>query len=116
MLRLEVDTSHPLAYGMRSDEAGYFASSPAFRTTIPNASVDRRVIARYPGHEADIPVSGYIKGAELLERRAAAVELRVGEGRAVLLGFRVQHRAQPLRSFKMLFNSLYRLEPTVLGG
>ena len=47
---------------------------------------------------------------EHLERRAAAVEFSVGEGRVVLIGFRAQHRAQPLRTFKLLFNSLYGLE------
>ena len=65
------------------------------------------MIARYPDDEADIPVSGYIKGADLLERRAAVVEYRVGEGRVVLIGFRPQHRAQTVRTFKLLFNSLY---------
>ena len=65
------------------------------------------MIARYPDDDTDIPVSGYIEGAELLERRAAVVEYRVGEGRIVLIGFRPQHRAQTVRTFKLLFNALY---------
>lgn len=52
-------------------------------------------------------MSGYLKGGELLERRAAVVELKVGKGRVVLIGFRAQHRAQPHRTFKLLFNALY---------
>ena len=116
MLRLLVDTDHPLGYGLRSEEAGYFASSPAFATGLPHGKIDRRVVARYPDHRDDIRVSGYIKGADLLERRAAVVELSYGKGKIVLLGFRAQHRAQPLRTFKMLFNALYwgLLEPTQL--
>jgi hypothetical protein len=116
MLRMLVDVEHPLGYGMRADDAGYFASSPAFRTGLPHGKIDRRVVARYPDHRDDIPVSGYIAGAERLERRAAVVELTYGDGRIVLIGFRAQHRAQPHRSFKLLFNALYwgLLEAVVL--
>jgi hypothetical protein len=107
MLRILVDTEHPLGFGMRPREAAYFAGSPAFVTRLPDARFDRHVIARYPDHRADIPISGYIRGAELLERRAAVVVLRVGKGRVVLIGFRPQHRAQPHRTFKLLFNALF---------
>ncbi len=106
-LRVEVDTTHPLGWGMRSQEAIYFAGSPAFRTNVPDPRFDRQVVARYPRDEQDILLSGYIEGAELLERRAAVVDYRVGKGRVVLIGFRAQHRGQPLRTFKLLFNALY---------
>ncbi len=109
MLRLLIDTEHPLGYGLRREDAGYFATSPAFMTAVPDARLDRRVIARYPDHRDDILVSGYLKGGELLERRAAVVEYEVGEGRVILIGFRAQHRAQPHRTFKLLFNALYGL-------
>ncbi len=107
MLRLLIDVEHPLGFGLRPREAGYFARSPAFRTGLPHGGIDRRVIARYPDHRDDIRVSGYIKGAELLARRAAMVELSYGDGEIVLIGFRAQHRAQPHRTFKLLFNALY---------
>jgi hypothetical protein len=107
MLKLLVDPEHPVGFGMRAEEAAYFADSVAFQTRVPDPRFDRRVIARYPDDHADIPISGYIKQAELLERRAAVVEYRVGEGRVVLIGFRSQHRAQTVRTFKLLFNSLY---------
>ncbi|MFQ5663168.1 MAG: M14 metallopeptidase family protein [Terriglobia bacterium] len=107
MLRLRVDNSHPLAYGMRREEAGYFARSPAFRTRPPDARFDRRVVASYPEHDDEILLSGYLKGGGLLEKRAAVVDFKVGKGRVVLLGLRAQYRAQPLRTFKLLFNSLY---------
>ncbi len=107
MMRILVDTGHPLGFGMRTREAAYFARSPAFRTRVPDARFDRQVVARYPDHRDDIPVSGYLRGAELLERRAAVVEVTVGEGRVVLIGFRPQHRAQPHRTFKLLFNALF---------
>jgi hypothetical protein len=86
MLRLLVDTDHPIGYGLREEEAGYFASSPAFRTGLPRGKVDRRVVARYPDHRDDIRVSGYIKGADKLERRAAVVELTYGKGKGAVGG------------------------------
>ena len=57
-----------------------------------------------------ILVSGYLEGGERLEKRAAVVEYSVGQGRVILIGFRAQHRAQPVRTFKLLFNTLYSLE------
>ena len=118
MLRLKVDNTHPVAYGMRTEEAGYFSDSPAFQTRLPDARFDRRVVASYPEYDDQILVSGYLKGGELLERRAAVVDLRVGKGRVVLIGLRAQHRAQPHRTFKLLFNSLYLagLEETTLNA
>jgi len=110
MLRLLVDNRHPLAYGMRSVEAAYFADSRAFETRLPDARFDRRIVARYPEHDDEILVSGYLKGGELLERRAAVVDFTVGKGRVVLIGFRAQHRAQPHRTFKLFFNALYQLQ------
>ncbi len=107
LLRLHVDTRHPLGYGLAAEEAAYFADSPAFETHLPDARFDRRVVACYPEDEEDILVSGYLAGGELLERRAAVVEMGVGKGRVVLIGFRPQHRAQPLRTFKLLWNALY---------
>ena len=84
--------------------------SPAFKTRVPDPRFGRDVIARYPENEQDILLSGYLEGGELLERRAAVVEYRIGEGRVVLIGFRAQHRGQPLRTFKLLFNALYEVE------
>ncbi|MCZ6832149.1 MAG: M14 family metallopeptidase [Acidobacteria bacterium] len=107
MLRLEVDTDHLLAWGLQPRETAYFASSPAFRTYPPDARFARRVVAAYPDDRRDILISGYLEGAQRLARRAAVVDLQVGAGRVVLIGFRAQHRAQTIRTFKLLFNSLY---------
>lgn len=107
LLRLRFDTSHPLAWGLAAEEAAYFADSPAFETRPPDARFERRVVAAWPDDEKDILASGYLLGGALLEKRAAVVDLKVGKGRVVLIGFRPQHRAQPHRTFKLLWNSLF---------
>ncbi|HEV8581759.1 MAG TPA: M14 family metallopeptidase [Thermoanaerobaculia bacterium] len=107
MLRILLDTEHPLSYGMSAEEVAYFADSPAFQTSPPDARFGRRVVATYPENAADILVSGYLKGGERLAKKAAVVEYKVGKGRVVLIGFRPQHRAQPHRTFKLLWNALY---------
>ena len=50
--------------------------------------------------------SGWQLGGERIAGRGALVEIRVGRGRVVLVGFRAQHRAQPHATFKFLFNAL----------
>ena len=109
-LRVEMNLDSPLSFGMQPQEAIYFSDSPAFRTRVPDPRFGRTVVARYPDNEKDILLSGYLEGGELLEKRAAVVEFEVGKGKVILIGFRAQHRAQPVRTFKLLFNTLYTLE------
>ncbi|HET9227170.1 MAG TPA: M14 family metallopeptidase [Thermoanaerobaculia bacterium] len=107
MLRIRLDPTHPLSHGLRTEEAAYFADSPAFQTNPPDARFERRVVASYPENEKDILISGYLKGGDRLEKRAAVVDFKVGKGRVILIGFRPQHRAQPHATFKLLWNALY---------
>jgi len=112
-LRVLMNSDSPLTFGMRPEEAIYFGDSQAFQTRVPDARFDRTVIARYPADDKDILISGYLEGGELLEKKAAAVEFEVGKGKVILIGFHVLHRAQPVRTFKLLFNTLYELEVPV---
>ena len=43
-LRVEVDTEHPLGWGMRPEEAIYVAQSPAFKTSVPDPRFGRTVV------------------------------------------------------------------------
>lgn len=64
------------------------------------------MLASYPADARDVLLSGRLRGAARLERRAAAVATTYGKGRLVLLGFRAQHRAQTPATFPFLFNAL----------
>lgn len=106
-VRVRLDLEHPLCWGMRGEEVVFLNDSPAFATRLPEPGSARRVIARYGDDRRDILVSGYLKGEEWLARRAAAVEVAIGQGRVLLIGFLPAHRAQTHRTFKLLFNALY---------
>jgi len=92
---------------MPETAAAFVNERIAFRTTVPGSEITRRVLAWYPADAEDILLSGWIHGAERLERRAAALAMTYGKGKIVLLGFRVQHRAQTEGTFKLLFNALH---------
>ena len=51
-------------------------------------------------------MSGYLLGEELLHDYAAALDVRHGEGRVLLMGFRPQWRGQPFGTFRVLFNAI----------
>lgn len=103
LLRMNFDSKHPVAYGMPEESSAFFTRSPAFDiiTSSSNASA---VIARYA--DTNLIMSGYLLGEKYLKKKASAVEVSVGKGRVILLGFGVQSRAQPHGTFKLLFNSL----------
>jgi hypothetical protein len=107
LLHMHFDTAHPVAYGLATEGTGFMDGRLAFQTSPASPQNRRAVIASYPEDARDILASGWIKGAERLERKASAVSMELGKGRVVLFGFRVQHRAQTEDTFKLLFNSLY---------
>jgi hypothetical protein len=102
VLKLKVDASNPVAYGMPSDAAAFFINSPAFSVNGNPPGV--HVIAEYPNR--DILLSGWMLGEKTIAGRAAVVEAAVDKGRVILLGFRTQHRGQMHGSYRLLFNSI----------
>jgi len=107
ILHMHFDNRHPVAFGMPAEGYGFLDGKLAFQTSPASPQNRRAVIASYPDDARDILASGWIKGADRLERKSAAVAVAMGKGRVVLFGFRVQHRAQTEETFKLLFNALY---------
>ena len=103
LLRIGVDTSHPVAYGLPEEATAFFVRSPAF-AVAEEAGEAVATVASYP--DGGLLESGWILGEEKLRGRGAVLEVPHGRGRVLLLGFRVQFRAQPHETFKLLFNSL----------
>ncbi len=106
LLKMNFDPKHPVAYGMPEVSAAVYARSPAFNI-YPSFEQEKApvVIAKYT--KKDVLMSGYIIGEEYIQDKASIVEVPLGKGKVIILGFGVQHRAQPHATFKLLFNSLY---------
>ena len=76
IVRIELDTSNPLAYGMPERSAGFFSFSAAYR---PFGGA--QTVAIYG--MKDLLVSGWIEGEEAIAGQSAVVEAKVGAGRVV---------------------------------
>jgi Zinc carboxypeptidase len=105
IVRIEVDPSSQLGWGLPAETYGYYDNNPFFQITEGFLSQRVSVIVRYPN--ANIVASGWLKGEELMAGRAAVVEVDTNPGRIVLFGLRPQHRAQTHATFPLLFNALY---------
>jgi hypothetical protein len=105
ILRIQVDTSHPIGFGMAAETFGFYNNSPFFTLLESFNSLKPTIIARYPNQ--DVVASGWLRGEEAMAGRAAVVSVEVNPGRVVLFGLRPQHRAQTHATFPMLFNALY---------
>jgi hypothetical protein len=109
-LRVRFDRSHPLAYGMPAEGFALFmAGGQVYEVTSTERSQDVEIYATYV--ERDILQSGWLLGERVIAKKAAAVAVRHGAGRVVLIGFRPQHRDQTHGTFKLVFNALLNGPP-----
>jgi hypothetical protein len=128
ILRIELDTSHPIALGMSKESIAWAEDSPVFEVinndtkssrythaagetpevrgnaySVPASAV--KVIAWYP-RNSDPLLSGWLLGGNRIKGKAALVEVTMGKGRIILFGFRPQYRAQSLATYPLFFNAL----------
>ena len=103
VLRVRVDNTRPVAYGMPDYVDVFFNNSPVFRIVDPNAG-----LVPVLTFDSDAPLrSGWAWGQERLENGVAMIEATLGEGTLFLIGPEVLNRGQPHGTFKLFFNSLY---------
>lgn len=109
ILRLELDTTHPIAANMPKETIAWAENSPVFEVVenpsgdVPASAV--RIIGRYP-QDKDPLLSGWLLGGDRIKGKAALVEVVMGKGRVILFGFRPQYRAQSVVTYPLLFNAL----------
>lgn len=99
LMKVLLDTSHPVAYGLPTEISLLAVQSPAYDTC------DGTVIGRYA--PSQVLMSGWVLGSKHIEDRAVVIEVPLGSGRVILLSPRVQFRAQTRGAYKLLFNSIY---------
>jgi hypothetical protein len=112
ILRINVDTSNPIARTMAKDVDAYFISSSAFEiTNAPRPIADGpetpwpvHVIARYAND--NVLRSGWLLGEDKVKGRIALAEVEMGKGRVVLFAFRPQHRGQTWGTFPFIWNAI----------
>src|SRR5690348_12838175 len=103
IFRLELDTTAAEARGMPPRSIAWYEGGPAF-DVLDSSQV--RVIGRYPADPNALLLSGWVLHPDRVAGRAALVEVKVGQGKAILFGFRPQYRGQSLATYPLLFNSL----------
>ena len=106
ILRIELDTSDPIAKGMLKESIAWVENSPVFEIkSDPLALLRVKIIASYP-KDRDPLLSGWLLGGDRIKGKAALVEVGLGKGRIVLFGFRPQYRGQSLATYPLLFNAI----------
>jgi len=105
-LKVDIDNTDPLAYGMPDEGLVVFNSSPVFSISAGIEGPDYKTIVRY--QDKDIMKSGWLIGEKIITKKPAMVSVKKGEGQIVLIGFRTQHRNQTDGTFKLLFNTIIR--------
>ena len=106
VIKLELEAD-PLTYGMPPETAGFCAFNGAFEVQA-GAAADAptaRVIGRYA--KSGVLLSGWLEGERAVAGKGAMVEVKAGQGRVILFGFRTQHRAQAHATFRLFFNALH---------
>jgi hypothetical protein len=104
VLRIKIDPSNSLAWGLRDEVDVMFSSSPTFRLTDQTMT---NLVRRVGWFDNKSPLrSGWAWGQEYLEGGIAIVDGSIGKGRLALFGPQVLFRGQPHGTFKFVFNGI----------
>lgn len=104
-LKISVDSTNAIAYGMPSASLAIFLAGSQVYDILPSGTGSVTTIARYV--DRNVLKSGWLLGEAVIAGKAAIVEATLGKGRVIMIGFRTQHRAQAHGTYKFLFNSLW---------
>ncbi len=109
LVRINVDNTHPVAFGMPREAIAFSTGGQAFDITLLSEfnkdERETRSVARYA--TSNLLASGWISGEKIVLGRSILVEARHGQGRVVLFGFRPHFRGQSFGAFKLLLNAIY---------
>lgn len=104
-VKVNVDNTDPLAYGMPEEALVLFRSSPVFEVIPSRLNADYKTVVRY--QKENLLKSGWLIGEKNIAKKSAMLTVNYGKGKIVIIGFRVQHRNQMDGTFKLLFNTIF---------
>lgn len=110
LFRIELDPDAELARGTPATVAGKWAGGRAYEPTFGGTG-RVEAVGRWAEDPEELLLSGLVVGAEHIAGKGAILDVTYGQGRILMYGFRVQHRAQTHGTFKLLFNALMRSDP-----
>jgi hypothetical protein len=105
VLRVQVDTTQAVSYGLSRDLDVFYDNSPAFRLGSDAAAKGVRPLAWFPN--ATPLRSGWAWGQSYLDGAVEAAEATVGRGTLYMFAPEITFRGQPHGTFKWLFNGIY---------
>jgi hypothetical protein len=99
----------PLTYGLPRETAAFCTFNTAYdivaRSPAEAGATTARIIGRYAG--SNVLLSGWLEGEKVIAGKGALVEVKSGQGRAVMFAFRPQHRGQAHATFRLFFNAIH---------
>lgn len=109
ILRIEVDNTNPIAFGMPREVYAMSTGGQAFEISLlPEFNQGDRLVRSFAKYaDKNLLASGWISGERTVLGKSIAMESRMGKGRVVMFGFRSQFRGQSHATFKMLLNAIY---------
>jgi hypothetical protein len=109
ILRVTVDTSHPLAFGMPKDALVFSSGGQAWDVNLlPEYNKGEReikTVARYAA--SNVLASGWLSGEKTVQAKPILIDARHGQGHVYLFGFRPQFRGQTFGTFRLVLNAIY---------
>jgi len=103
-LKVDIDPSHKVAYGMPKSMCVYNYDSPILKIEERFRAEKYQVFMRY--QKEDILQSGRLVGEDLITDQPAGIYVKLEKGDVVMFATPVQFRAQTHGTFKLLFNCL----------
>ena len=112
---MQIQDSHPLAFGLPNEVDAVFNNSPTFR--VENGAMERG-FTPVAWFGEDPLRSGWAWGEDYIEGGAGVVDASVSNGKLLLFGPEIAFRGQSHGTFKLLFNGIYypRAREVTLGN
>jgi len=95
-----------LTLGFPKKIAVFYEEDPVFNTYLPKTTDESRRTPVIFG-QRDLLLSGWLEGESFLKRKSLVIDYKKGNGRIILIGPDVIHRAQAEGTYKIMFNALF---------